>query len=58
MAERVAPDISIARFNLLRARKERYGKPEGIPKAVAFTASTKAQYVTGSTLTVDGDANA
>jgi NAD(P)-dependent dehydrogenase (short-subunit alcohol dehydrogenase family) len=35
-----------------------YGKPEDIANAVAFLASTKAQYITGSTLTVDGGANA
>ena len=36
----------------------RYGAPEDIANAVAFLASTKAQYITGSTLTVDGGANA
>jgi NAD(P)-dependent dehydrogenase (short-subunit alcohol dehydrogenase family) len=36
----------------------RYGKPEDIANAVAFLASAKAQYITGSTLTVDGGANA
>jgi 3-oxoacyl-[acyl-carrier protein] reductase len=36
----------------------RYGAPEDIANAVAFLASAKAQYVTGSTLTVDGGANA
>jgi 3-oxoacyl-[acyl-carrier protein] reductase len=35
-----------------------YGKPEDIANAVAFLASPKAQYITGSTLTVDGGANA
>jgi 3-oxoacyl-[acyl-carrier protein] reductase len=35
-----------------------YGKPEDIANAVAFLASSKAQYITGSTLTVDGGANA
>jgi 3-oxoacyl-[acyl-carrier protein] reductase len=36
----------------------RYGAPEDIANAVAFLASTKAQYITGTTLTVDGGANA
>jgi NAD(P)-dependent dehydrogenase (short-subunit alcohol dehydrogenase family) len=36
----------------------KYGKPEDIANAVAFLASAKAQYITGSTLTVDGGANA
>jgi 3-oxoacyl-[acyl-carrier protein] reductase len=36
----------------------RYGAPEDIANAVAFLASAKAQYITGSTLTVDGGANA
>ena len=36
----------------------RYGKPDDIANAVAFLASPKAQYITGSTLTVDGGANA
>ena len=35
-----------------------YGKPEDIANAVAFLASEKAKYITGSTLTVDGGANA
>jgi NAD(P)-dependent dehydrogenase (short-subunit alcohol dehydrogenase family) len=35
-----------------------YGKPDDIANAVAFLASGKAQYITGSTLTVDGGANA
>ena len=35
-----------------------YGKPDDIANAVAFLASAKAQYITGSTLTVDGGANA
>jgi 3-oxoacyl-[acyl-carrier protein] reductase len=36
----------------------RYGKPDDIANAVAFLASPKAQYITGSALTVDGGANA
>jgi 3-oxoacyl-[acyl-carrier protein] reductase len=36
----------------------RYGKAEDIANAVAFLASAKAQYITGSALTVDGGANA
>jgi 3-oxoacyl-[acyl-carrier protein] reductase len=36
----------------------RYGAPEDIANAVAFLASARAQYITGSTLTVDGGANA
>ena len=36
----------------------RYGTPDDIANAVAFLASEKAKYVTGSTLTVDGGANA
>jgi NAD(P)-dependent dehydrogenase (short-subunit alcohol dehydrogenase family) len=36
----------------------RYGKTDDIANAVAFLASAKAQYITGSTLTVDGGANA
>jgi len=36
----------------------RYGAPEDIANAVVFLASAKAQYITGSTLTVDGGANA
>jgi 3-oxoacyl-[acyl-carrier protein] reductase len=36
----------------------RYGKTDDIANAVAFLASPKAQYITGSTLTVDGGANA
>ncbi len=35
-----------------------YGKPDDIANAVAFLASDKAKYITGSTLTVDGGANA
>jgi 3-oxoacyl-[acyl-carrier protein] reductase len=35
-----------------------YGVPEDIANAVAFLASPKAQYITGTTLTVDGGANA
>jgi 3-oxoacyl-[acyl-carrier protein] reductase len=35
-----------------------YGKPEDIANTVAFLASDKARYITGSTLTVDGGANA
>jgi 3-oxoacyl-[acyl-carrier protein] reductase len=36
----------------------RYGKAEDIGNMVAFLAGPKAQYITGSTLTVDGGANA
>ncbi|WFU83445.1 3-oxoacyl-ACP reductase FabG [Bradyrhizobium sp. CIAT3101] len=36
----------------------RYGAPDDIANAVAFLASEKAKYITGSTLTVDGGANA
>jgi 3-oxoacyl-[acyl-carrier protein] reductase len=36
----------------------RYGTSDDIANAVAFLASTKAKYVTGSTLTIDGGANA
>ena len=36
----------------------RYGKVDDIANAVAFLASAKAQYITGSTLTVDGGATA
>jgi 3-oxoacyl-[acyl-carrier protein] reductase len=36
----------------------RYGAPEDIANAVAFLASDKAKYITGTTLTVDGGANA
>jgi NAD(P)-dependent dehydrogenase (short-subunit alcohol dehydrogenase family) len=36
----------------------RYGASDDIGNAVAFLASTKAKYITGSTLTVDGGANA
>ncbi len=36
----------------------RYGKPDDVGNAVAFLASAKAKYITGSTLTVDGGANA
>jgi len=36
----------------------RYGTVEDIGNAVAFLASPKAQYITGSALTVDGGANA
>jgi 3-oxoacyl-[acyl-carrier protein] reductase len=36
----------------------RYGKTDDIANAVAFLASEKAQYITGSTLTIDGGANA
>jgi 3-oxoacyl-[acyl-carrier protein] reductase len=36
----------------------RYGKVEDIGNMVAFLAGPKAQYITGSTLTVDGGANA
>ena len=36
----------------------RHGAAEDIANAVAFLASAKAQYITGSTLTVDGGANA
>jgi 3-oxoacyl-[acyl-carrier protein] reductase len=36
----------------------RFGMPEDIANMVAFLASAKAQYITGSTLTVDGGANA
>ena len=36
----------------------RYGKVEDIANIVAFLASPKAQYITGTTLTVDGGANA
>jgi 3-oxoacyl-[acyl-carrier protein] reductase len=35
-----------------------YGSVDDIASAVAFLASSKAQYITGSTLTVDGGANA
>jgi 3-oxoacyl-[acyl-carrier protein] reductase len=35
-----------------------YGKPEDVGNAVAFLASEKARYITGTTLTVDGGANA
>jgi 3-oxoacyl-[acyl-carrier protein] reductase len=36
----------------------RFGKADDVASAVAFLASAKAQYITGSTLTVDGGANA
>jgi 3-oxoacyl-[acyl-carrier protein] reductase len=36
----------------------RYGKVEDIANMVAFLASPKAQYITGTALTVDGGANA
>jgi NAD(P)-dependent dehydrogenase (short-subunit alcohol dehydrogenase family) len=35
-----------------------YGEGDDIANAVAFLASEKAKYITGSTLTVDGGANA
>jgi 3-oxoacyl-[acyl-carrier protein] reductase len=34
----------------------RYGAVEDIANGVAFLASEKAQYITGSTLTIDGGA--
>jgi 3-oxoacyl-[acyl-carrier protein] reductase len=37
---------------------EPYGASEDIANAVAFLASAKAKYITGSTLTIDGGANA
>jgi NAD(P)-dependent dehydrogenase (short-subunit alcohol dehydrogenase family) len=36
----------------------RYGAVEDIANAVVFLANAKAQYITGSTLTVDGGATA
>lgn len=36
----------------------RYGRPEEIADAVAFLSGPSARYVTGTTLTVDGGANA
>jgi 3-oxoacyl-[acyl-carrier protein] reductase len=36
----------------------RYGKPEEVAAAVAFLASPKAAYITGTTLNVDGGYNA
>ena len=36
----------------------RYGKAEDIGNAAVFLASPKAQYITGTALTVDGGANA
>jgi 3-oxoacyl-[acyl-carrier protein] reductase len=36
----------------------RYGTSDDIGNAIAFLASAKAKYITGSTLTVDGGANA
>ena len=36
----------------------RYGTGDDIANAVAFLASDKAAYITGSSLTVDGGANA
>jgi 3-oxoacyl-[acyl-carrier protein] reductase len=36
----------------------RYGAGEDIGNAIAFLASPKAQYITGTTLTIDGGANA
>ena len=36
----------------------RYGAVEDIANAVTFLASAKAQYITGSALTVDGGATA
>jgi NAD(P)-dependent dehydrogenase (short-subunit alcohol dehydrogenase family) len=36
----------------------RYGKVDDIANAVAFLASDRAQYITGSALTIDGGANA
>ena len=45
---------SLRQFMALR----RFGKADDIANAVAFLASAKAQYITGSTLTVDGGANA
>jgi NAD(P)-dependent dehydrogenase (short-subunit alcohol dehydrogenase family) len=35
-----------------------YGRPEDIAAAVAFLASPAARQITGTTLTVDGGANA
>jgi len=35
----------------------RYGLADDIANAVAFLASGKSNYITGSTLTVDGGAN-
>jgi 3-oxoacyl-[acyl-carrier protein] reductase len=36
----------------------RYGEAEDIANAMAFLASPRAKYITGSTLTADGGANA
>jgi NAD(P)-dependent dehydrogenase (short-subunit alcohol dehydrogenase family) len=36
----------------------RYGAGEDIGSAITFLASPKAQYITGTTLTIDGGANA
>jgi NAD(P)-dependent dehydrogenase (short-subunit alcohol dehydrogenase family) len=36
----------------------KYGAGEDIGNAIAFLASPKAQYITGTTLTIDGGANA
>ncbi|MBR1121399.1 SDR family oxidoreductase [Bradyrhizobium lablabi] len=47
-AERLLPFMALGR----------YGATDDIANAVAFLASAKAQYITGSTMTVDGGANA
>jgi 3-oxoacyl-[acyl-carrier protein] reductase len=47
-AERLLPFMALGR----------YGATDDIANAVAFLASAKAKYITGSTMTVDGGANA
>jgi 3-oxoacyl-[acyl-carrier protein] reductase len=38
--------------------RDRYGEAEDIANAMAFLASPRAKYITGSTLTGEGGANA
>jgi 2-dehydro-3-deoxy-D-gluconate 5-dehydrogenase len=54
MTDRYAADPKITEYLMSRVPIDRWGQPEDLAGAVIFLASSASNFVTGTTLVVDG----